>query len=127
SNGSYYGMIIPQDFINDEVLKYYEYNQVPLFENVNFMVRFSDAKSAASFTADNSCHYIDNNCDNFFASELITSRIALYNLSDTINKLIASIALFFCLIAVLIMSGTLSRIIDDEKQTTAVYRAVGAS
>lgn len=127
SNGSYYGMIIPGDFISETVLDYYEYTQVPLFDNVNFMVKFNDAKSASSFMRDNSCHYIANSCDDFFASEFITSSATIYHLTETARKLIGVIALFFCIVAVCIMTGMLGRIIEEEKQATAIYRAIGAS
>lgn len=127
TNSSYYDMLIPSSFVNSEVLNYYQKADLSLLGTADFMVKFGDASDASSFIRENSCNYTENNCSDLYMSEFITSRVALYDIAELANAFITYIALFFGLIATFIMIGTLSRVIDDERQATAIYRAVGAS
>lgn len=44
-----------------------------------------------------------------------------------LDHFIVGFAIAFTVIATIIMTGTISRVIDDERQTIALYRAVGAT
>lgn len=127
TNSSRYGMITPLESTPPLLISYYEPTPVPLFDTADFIVSFNNVEDATKFIHEKSCLYVVNSCTDFFATEFITSRVALRDLSDTFNKIILWVAVFFCIIAILIMTGTLARIIDDERQSTAIYRALGAT
>lgn len=61
------------------------------------------------------------------ASEFISNKLDLRSTSRSMNRLIEAFTILFTIIAAIIMAGTISRVIDDERQTIALYRAVGAT
>lgn len=127
TNGSHDGMVIPTSLVGSSVLKNYQYTDTLPLGYADFIIRFKEVNDATDFAHTHDCSYVENNCDDLHVSEFITSRIALSDMADIINKVIVYIAVFFSLVAVFIMTGMLSQIISEEKQTTAIYRAVGAS
>lgn len=126
-NNSLYDMIIPDSFVNSTVRLYYQQNTMPLFNTVDFLVKFTNLEDVSMFNEKNNCSNPANGCNDFYVTEFITSRIALKNFTNILNTFVVWTALFFTVVAVFIMVGVLSRIIDDERQATAIYRAVGAS
>jgi ABC-type lipoprotein release transport system permease subunit len=59
--------------------------------------------------------------------EYMGSQLILRNGFALINRAISIFLLIFSFVAMIIMAGTVNRVIDDERQTIALYRAVGAS
>lgn len=60
-------------------------------------------------------------------SEFISNRRSLNAQTLFIDKTIIAFTIIFSIIATIIMIGTIARIIDDERQTIALYRTVGAT
>lgn len=59
--------------------------------------------------------------------EYLTTRISNHQKHQSYNKTITEFSIVFTIISVIIMAGTLSRVIDDEKSSIALYRSIGAT
>lgn len=59
--------------------------------------------------------------------EYLTTRISSHQKHQSYNKTITEFSIVFTIISVIIMAGTLSRVIDDEKSSIALYRSIGAT
>ena len=119
-------MSIPESYIGEIEDDVFEFATKSSW-SIDVAVEFDDVEKAVRYDRENDCGYIENGCDDLFVGEFITNRVDLYNMAEWIDKAMMWVAGFFGVIAVFIMAGILSRVIDDERQATAVYRAVGAS
>jgi ABC-type antimicrobial peptide transport system permease subunit len=124
---STYDMILPSSYMNSYITERYGKSSISVSGGVDFMVQFNSPADARRFMDDNDCKNPDNNCSSIYVGEFVTRRTALYSLTEATNIVITYIGIFLMVIAVATMAGTLTRIISDEKQLTAIYRAVGAS
>lgn len=61
------------------------------------------------------------------AQEFLTTRISNYKKHQSYNKTITEFTIVFTVVSVIIMIGVLSRVIDDEKSSIALYRSIGAT
>lgn len=61
------------------------------------------------------------------SQEYLTTRISNYQRHQSYNKIITEFAIVFTIVSIIIMAGTLSRVIDDEKSSIALYRSIGAT
>jgi len=82
------------------------------------IVAFDDVVMAETFRDENEW---------VIAPDFLNNRLDVYGMSDSVDRMIATLVAVFALVAVIIMAGTVGRVIDDERQTIALYRAVGAS
>ncbi len=61
------------------------------------------------------------------SQKYLTTRISNYQRHQSYNKIITEFAIVFTIVSIIIMAGTLSRVIDDEKSSIALYRSIGAT
>jgi len=85
---------------------------------IDILASFPDPKKAAYF------HGKDKEIG---STEFIGNQLSLRATSNDIDRIIVASATIFSIVAIVIMAGTVSRTIDDERQTIALYRAVGAT
>lgn len=127
ANYTSFSLITPQSQTENINNEYYQKSIIPMLGVVDSVIEFQNPTEAAAFINDNNCNLIKNHCSGFYVQEFITRQVALHELAQTAGTIITYIIIFFGFLAVIIMAGTLSRIIDDERQSTAIYRSVGAS
>ena len=59
--------------------------------------------------------------------EHMSNQLEIRGAFALIDRIISVFLIIFSIIAMVIMVGTVNRVVDDERQTIALYRAVGAS
>jgi hypothetical protein len=127
SSASYYDTIVPSSYEGTLLDDHYQKSSATPAGGIDTIVEFGDLADAREYMANNNCKLQKNNCDDIYMDEFITRRVALSELTQTANTVIFYVIVFFAVLAVAIMTGMLARIISDERQTVAIYRAVGAS
>jgi|GEM_PF-6368316 len=95
--------------------------------SASFLVEFTNINDAVSFQKKYSCSASENHCSDFFISEFANNRVNNHEIFSIADILLAIFATFFSVVAAIIMFATISRVIDDERQSIALYRAEGAS
>lgn len=95
------------------------------------VIAFDDIESAAAFEASMGeiCFAIEGqpDCRRSYPAEIASNQLQIHSTANTIDISIGAFALVFTIVAAIIMAGTVSRVVSDERQTIALYRAVGAS
>lgn len=99
--------------------------------NTSYLVEFSNVADARQFILEKSCRgTLPIECQNGRASFQLAAFGSSGVMSHTIQETIVAVSKYILgaivLVAVIIMAGTFGKIIADEKQETAVFRAVGA-
>ncbi|MCL2444838.1 ABC transporter permease [Candidatus Saccharibacteria bacterium] len=121
------GFIIPTEFINDYTLQYFERSYTSWLGG-STIIRFSRPADLIDFRANEFCYDDNPHCTLYGgAQEFMSSIYWLHTMSYNINTGVVYLTAFLGFIAMFIMAGTIGRVIEDEKQATAIYRAVGAT
>lgn len=90
------------------------------------LTAFSDVEEAYEFSRKYSCN--EPGCSPMMSvDEFISNKFNLRVVLEHVDKLLVAFAVVFSIVAAIIMAGTLSRVVGDERQTIALYRVVGAS
>jgi len=116
-------MTIVEEHIDDVVLEHYAWSMTLWSGGV--VVRFADAGDAVEFAMEDGC--MASGMCGVTVTEFVTSQMALSLTRDFTQRMVMYVAIFFGVVAMIIMAGTLGRVIGDERQATAIYRAVGAT
>ncbi|MCL2371530.1 ABC transporter permease [Candidatus Saccharibacteria bacterium] len=94
------------------------------------LVAFDDVSAADDFDQEHNCHHVVNGCTrigDLSISGFIGDPIGIKGVHRDLSRLIMMITIAISVVAIIIMTTTLIRIVDDERQTIALYRAVGAT
>jgi ABC-type lipoprotein release transport system permease subunit len=95
--------------------------------SVNYLLRFTDIQQASDFRTKYSCSITENHCHDFFVEEILNNHLNIQAVFGMVDGLLIIFIVFFSIVAVIIMASTLSRILNDESQSIALYRSMGAS
>lgn len=101
-----------------------------IFSNVStYYAEFTNDGAARAFINDASCNPGPNGCSDtkpFVLNAFGSNSIALQDLQRKFGRAAMLAAAVVILVAVVIMTGTVGRMIADSRRETAVFRAVGA-
>jgi cell division protein FtsX len=102
-----------------------------LSQNKSYLVEFSDIENAQKFIEEQSCDRSSSGCENagdsFQLVSFGSSGVTSANLQRITTEASIYVVVSIVIIATIIMAGTFGRIIVDEKQEMAVFRALGAT
>ncbi|MDR3298063.1 MAG: ABC transporter permease [Candidatus Nomurabacteria bacterium] len=121
----------PTPFIvsdNSSLLFQDTYTESNVFSiSANYLVEFAEVDQAADFRERYSCGIAENHCQGFYVEEILNNHLNINSVFGSVDWLLIIFAVFFSVVAVIIMMAVLSRIFDEEHQAIALYRAVGAA
>lgn len=134
SSSTNYGLVVPSDLYNNlpSVTRYEE-----IFEKANdlsytqidsYIVEFKSANEANKFITEKSCQNPEKCLTDgtpFWLSGYGSNSIALDDIKTTFLKIFSVAVIVVVVIAAIIMSGTLGRMVADGRRETAVFRAIG--
>lgn len=123
SNYTQYSFIVTNSK-SSAFTKYYQTDTSYLGGEI--MVSMPNLHVAETFQKNNDNHYVANG-NQLSISEFISNRLMIHSMEKSINTTVVIFSLLLSIVAVIIMVGTVGRVIDDERQTIALYRTVGAS
>lgn len=122
STSQYNWSLVPESYINN-------YTETTLEETMSYAVHyveFDKLSDAEKFMEKNRCMpYCGKGTVDI--GEYMTNQTMVKYHGDAVNRIVSVLALFFGIFAIFVMMGVFSRIIGEERQATAIYRAVGAS
>ena len=101
-------------------------------DNTEYLISFSNIQDVEAWLSDDKRREVIPDTETFRdisinAQELFTTRISNSQRRQSYERMITEFAVIFTIISVIIMAGTLSRMIDDEKSSIALYRSIGAT
>lgn len=132
------------DFI-ENVLSYFTSNSLVPFsfavtnpESSAFKSAYSenghegDSYSAALFESDENLYkisdqYMGETNSRIKIEDFISPRLSKVRVSNAIDNIVAVFTAIFVSIAIIVMVGSVGRIIDDERSNIALYRSIGAT
>ena len=125
------GIIAPKSAQN-KVSKYYSLNEdnffsgriVLEFTDYDKMSKFSNENLCLNFSASNSQCSIENI---MVVNEFGSIPLRWENIKNNLNVIIIGVSIFFSVISIIILVGTFSKIFLDERKTSAIFQAVGAT
>ncbi|MBS7346581.1 MAG: hypothetical protein KIG14_02620, partial [Candidatus Sacchiramonaceae bacterium] len=127
------GLTVPKAY-EDRLNEFYDLDDSkPQFpEDAPRLVGFDSFDEAYEFAAEHTCTVeLDTGCSRdpakYTADELFTSRFSISNTRQRYIKSFRWIIGFFIFISVIILGLTFSKIFIDEKKTSAIFQAVGAT
>ncbi|MFV0485420.1 MAG: FtsX-like permease family protein [Candidatus Saccharimonadales bacterium] len=95
---------------------------------IDLMIEFEHEDEAAEYYEQYSCDASAvSNCSSVTIIEFANNHMFIRKAFDDADKLLIIFAVFFSIVAAIIMIATVSKVIDDESRSIALYRAEGAS
>ena len=94
-----------------------------------YYAEFDSADQARAFIKEQTCSFDSSECTKrspFMLTSFGSNNIALEDAKHAITKGFQIVASIVAAIAVIVMSGTIGRVIADGRRETAVFRAIGA-
>ncbi len=94
-----------------------------------YYAEFDSADQARAFIKEQTCSFDSSECTKrspFMLTSFGSNSIALEDAKHAITKGFQIVASIVAAIAVIVMSGTIGRVIADGRRETAVFRAIGA-